>query len=103
MHYLTDSLVLTIENITALDLLEIQIVCNLGLQQHGDKVTTSHQELGNQIHIIISILTEGGELVGSGFAILELLVKSLQIQIGNPMEYSKIDRSAITTIILVTI
>ena len=77
-HYLTDSLVLTVVNITTFDLLEVQVVSDLGLQKHGDKVTTSHQELGNQINIVVSVLAKSSELFSSRLAILELLVKSLQ-------------------------
>lgn len=77
-HYLTDSLVLTVEDIAAFDLLEVQVVSDLGLQKHGDKVTTSHQELGNQINIVVSVLAKSSELFSSRLAILELLVKSLQ-------------------------
>ena len=76
--YLADSLVLTIENIRTLNLLKVQIVGDLSLQQHGDKVTTSHQELGNQINIIISILAKSSKLFRSRLTISKLLVKILK-------------------------
>ena len=81
--YLAHSLVLSIEDEVSLDLLEIKVVGDLGEEKHIHQVSASHDKLGDQIDVVVSVLTKSGEILLSRLTSLILLEKVLFVSITN--------------------
>ena len=62
-----------------LDGLELQIARHLGVQQHLGEVPARHDELGDNVHVEVTVGTQ----VAGGSAGLELLVEVGQVEGGN--------------------
>lgn len=63
-------------DIAATDLLELEVAGDIGVDQDVDQILAGHHELGNHIHIVVTISSEA---LGRGGTVLELL-EELQIK-----------------------
>ena len=77
--HLAHRLVLAVVHVAALDLLEVQVVRHLRQKQHVHQIPAGHQELRNQIHVVVAVLPQTSELLFSGLTITELLEQVLPI------------------------
>ena len=77
LAHLAHRLVLAVVHVAALDLLEVQVVRHLRQKQHVHQIAAGHQELRDQVHVVVAILTETGELLFSRLTITELLEQVL--------------------------
>ena len=102
MTNLAHRLVLSVEHEAALHLLEVQVVRHLRQKQHRHQVTSSHQELGNQIHVIVSVLNQLRELLLRRLTIAELLVEVLSVKSCIDCD-REVQRSAVATVVVVAV
>ena len=102
MPCLAHRLVLSVEHEAALHLLEVQVVRHLRQKQHRHQVAASHQELGNQVHVVVSVLAQLRELLLRGLTIAELLVEVLSVK-SCIDRHREVQGGAVATVVVVAV
>lgn len=102
MRNLAHRLVLSVEHEAALHLLEVQVVRHLRQKQHRHQIAASHQELGNQIHVVVSVLAQLRKLLLRRLTIAELLVEVLPVR-SRTSRNREVQRSAVASVVVVAV
>mmetsp|Transcript_27397 Transcript_27397/g.88047 ORF Transcript_27397/g.88047 Transcript_27397/m.88047 type:complete len:286 (-) Transcript_27397:157-1014(-) len=77
---LEDGLLAPLEHVGAVHILEVEVVVHARVQQHAHQLAISHDELGNEIHVVKPVVAQALEHLRRWVCVPELAVQIGEVQ-----------------------